>query len=61
MRLPLYTDMVMAQRSGALGVPVLTGEATAAEAASHLPSLDLVVRDVAQFGDMLKAARTEGS
>jgi len=53
----LYTDMVMAQRTGALGVLVLTGEATAAEAASHLPTLDLVVQDVAQFGEMLKAAR----
>jgi len=53
----LYTDMVMAQRAGVLGVLVLTGEATAAEAASHIPSLDLVVKDVAQFGEMLKAAR----
>jgi len=53
----LYTDMVMAQHAGVLGVLVLTGEATAAEAAGHIPSLDLVVRDVAQFGEMLKAAR----
>ena len=53
----LYTDMVMAQRAGALSVLVLTGEATQAEAASHIPSLDLVVKDLAQFGEMLKAAR----
>lgn len=50
----LYTDMVMAQRAGAFGVLVLTGEATAAEAASHKPSLDLVVQDIARFGDLLK-------
>lgn len=56
----LYTDMVMAQRAGALSVLVLTGEATQAEAASHIPSLDLVVKDLAQFGEMLKAARNGG-
>lgn len=52
----LYTDMVMAQCAGAFGVLVLTGEATSAEAASHRPNLDLVVSDIAQFGDLLKAA-----
>ncbi|MDD5139557.1 MAG: HAD-IIA family hydrolase [Verrucomicrobiales bacterium] len=56
----LYTDMIMAQRTGALGVLVLTGEATAAEAASHVPGLDLVVKDIAQLGEMLKAARNGG-
>jgi HAD superfamily hydrolase (TIGR01450 family) len=56
----LYTDMVMAQRAGALGVLVLTGEATASEAASHIPGLDLVVKDIAQLGEMLKTARTGG-
>jgi NagD protein len=55
----LYTDMVMAQRAGAFGVLVLTGEATAAEAANHRPSLDLVVKDIAQLGEMLKASRGE--
>jgi HAD superfamily hydrolase (TIGR01450 family) len=55
----LYTDMVMAQRAGAFGVLVLTGEATAAEAASHKPSLDLVVQDIARFGDLLKDSHKE--
>lgn len=55
----LYTDMVMAQRAGAFGVLVLTGEATAAEAASHKPSIDLVVQDIARFGDLLKDSHKE--
>ena len=57
----LYTDMVMAQRAGALSILVLTGEATAADAANHEPSLDLVVSDIAELGEMLKAARNGGA
>jgi NagD protein len=57
----LYTDMTMAQRAGALGVLVLTGEATAAEAAGHVTCPDLVVNDLAQFGEMLKASRNAAS
>ncbi len=53
----LYTDMVMARRAGALGVLVLTGEATAAEAARHSPPPDLVVADLGAFGERLRAAR----
>lgn len=55
----LYTDMAMAQRTGALGVLVLTGEATADEAAHHLPPPDLVVTDIAEFGERLRAARKQ--
>lgn len=52
----LYTDMEMARRAGALGALVLTGETTAAQAAaSDLP--DLVVRDLAELGAMLRAAK----
>ncbi len=51
----LYTDMEMARRAGALGVLVLTGETTAAEAAaSDIPSL--VVRDLAELGELLHTA-----
>lgn len=57
----LYTDMVMAQRAGAFGVLVLTGEATPVDAANHHPSLDLVVNDIAQFGDLLSLAHKLGS
>jgi HAD superfamily hydrolase (TIGR01450 family) len=53
----LYTDMAMASNAGALGVLVLTGEATAAEAALHQPPPDLVVKNLAEFGEQLRAAR----
>lgn len=56
----LSTDIAMARRAGALGVLVLTGEATAAEAARLQPPPDLVVADIAEFGEMLGAAH-EGS
>lgn len=55
----LYTDMAMARRAGALGVLVLTGETTAAEAAKHSPAPDLVVPGLAEFGEHLQAARKE--
>jgi HAD superfamily hydrolase (TIGR01450 family) len=53
----IYTDMLMAQRANALGVLVLTGEATAADAAQATPPLDLVVPSLAEFGTLLAAAR----
>ncbi len=55
----LYTDMAMARGAGALGVLVLTGETTAAEAAQHHPPLDLVVADIAELGEKLRASRRE--
>jgi HAD superfamily hydrolase (TIGR01450 family) len=51
----LYTDMAMAHRAGALGVLVLTGEATAGEAAAHDPRPDFVVPTLAEFGELLRA------
>jgi NagD protein len=51
----LYTDMAMAHRAGALGVLVLTGEATADEAARHIPKPDLIVPTLAEFGELLQA------
>ena len=51
----LYTDMAMAHRTGALGVLVLTGETTAAAAASHSPGPDLVVSGLAELGEQLCA------
>jgi len=53
----LYTDMVMAQRAGALGVLVLSGEATAESAARAVVPPGLVVPTLAELGEMLKAAR----
>ncbi|HBO43061.1 MAG TPA: hydrolase [Planctomycetaceae bacterium] len=49
----LYTDMAMAAASGALGVLVLTGEATAEQAAAMEQPPDLVVDDVVAFGRLL--------
>ena len=46
----IYTDILMAQRAGAMGVLVLTGEATAADAATANPAPDLVVPDLAKLG-----------
>ena len=55
----LYTDMAMAHRAGALGVLVLTGEATAAQGANHSPAPDLVVSGLAELGERLRAAKPE--
>ena len=57
----LYTDVVMARRAGALGVLVLTGEATSEEAARHSPPPDLVVADIAELGERLRAAQKGGT
>ncbi len=53
----LYTDMAMARSTGALGVLVLTGETTAAEAATVTPKPELVVDSIAEFGARLREAR----
>lgn len=55
----LYTDMAMARRAGAVGVLVLTGETTAAEAAQHSPAPDVVVSGLAEFGERLRAAKAQ--
>jgi HAD superfamily hydrolase (TIGR01450 family) len=53
----LYTDMEMARRSGALGVLVLTGEATALEAEACETPPDMVLEDLSVFGRELRKAR----
>ncbi len=55
----LYTDVELAQRAGALAVLVLSGEATAEEAARRQPPPDMVVSDVGEFGRSLREARAE--
>jgi HAD superfamily hydrolase (TIGR01450 family) len=52
----LYTDIEMARRAGAVGVLVLTGEATAAQAKNSVPKPDLVVPTLREFGEMLQAS-----
>ena len=53
----LYTDMAMARSAGAIGVLVLTGEATAAQAKSADSAPDLVLRDVGALGRLLAQSR----
>lgn len=55
----LYTDMAMAQRAGATSVLVLTGEATADQAAAFNPPPDLVVANIGVLGELLLASCSE--
>jgi len=55
----LYTDIAMARRAGAVGVLVLTGETTAAQAEKYSPPPDLVVASLAEFGALLREAKRE--
>ena len=55
----LYTDIAMARRAGALGVLVLTGETSAAQAAKYSPSPDIVVASLAEFGAQLREAKRD--
>ena len=54
----IYTDVAMAARSGALGVLVLTGEATEADAKAATVKPDLVVPSLREFGEMLAHAHS---
>jgi HAD superfamily hydrolase (TIGR01450 family) len=56
----LYTDVEMARRAGAFGVLVLTGEATAEEAALEVRPPDLVSASIAEFGNLLAQSRAKG-
>lgn len=53
----LYTDMAIALQAGALGVLVLTGETSAADAIEANVPIDLVVPDLAEFGRLMRDAR----
>lgn len=57
----IYTDVLMARRAGALGVLVLTGEATAEDAARAETKPDLIVPSLAEFGALLAAAHGKGA
>jgi HAD superfamily hydrolase (TIGR01450 family) len=52
----IYTDVAMAQRAGVVAVLVLSGEATAADAAAMAQQPDLVVGDIGELGERLVAA-----
>ena len=51
----VYTDIEMGRRAGALPVLVLSGETTPEQAAEAAKPGDLVVRDLAEFGDLLRS------
>ena len=55
----LYTDIAMARNAGAVGVLVLSGESTLADVAAAPAGSkpDLVCRDVAEFGRLLREVR----
>ena len=53
----IYTDVEMALRAGALAVLVLSGEATAEDAARSARPPDVVAPDILAFGQQLAAAR----
>jgi NagD protein len=53
----IYTDMLMAHRARVMGVLVLSGEATLADAKKADPAPHLVVPTLAEFGRMLAEAR----
>lgn len=55
----IYTDILMAHRAGALGVLVLTGEATAQDAAEAELPPHLTVPSLAELGTLLTASRQD--
>ncbi len=57
----IYTDILMAHRAGALGVLVLTGEATAQDAARAEPAPHLTLPSLAELGALLAASRQDVS
>ncbi len=54
----IYTDILMAQRAQAMGVLVLTGEATPADAKAATQPPDLVLPSLAELGALLAESRT---
>lgn len=55
----IYTDVAMAVRTGAVGVLVLTGEATEKDAAQASPAPDFVLASLKELGEKLIAAKLE--
>ena len=57
----VYTDIAMAQKADVFSVLVLSGEATAADAAALARPPDLVLDDVGVLGERLEQAQAVGS
>lgn len=56
----IYTDILMAQKANVLGVLVLSGETTYETAISVHPNPDLILRDLAEFQQMILLAHGKG-
>ena len=54
----IYTDMAMARNAGSLGILVLSGEATQADAEAANPPLDMVISSVGNLAELLTRARS---
>ena len=54
----LYTDMMMARAAGAIGILVLTGETTRAEAENANPRPSYILEDVGELGRLLAQSRS---
>jgi len=52
----IYTDMLMARKSGALAVLVLSGEATLTEARNANPQPDITLQSIEQLGELITEA-----
>ena len=57
----IYTDIAMAKQAGALGVLVLTGEATAEDLSAAVPAPDSVWPSLKEFGAEVRTARREAA
>ncbi|RZL34580.1 MAG: hydrolase, partial [Pedobacter sp.] len=55
----LYTDVKMAVNANALGVLVLSGEATLNDTINADVQADVIAENVAEFGELLIAAKNE--
>ena len=53
----IYTDMAMARKAGVFAVLVLSGEATAEDAAALSPQPDLIANHVGEFGELLERTK----
>jgi NagD protein len=53
----LYTDIMMARAAGAVGILVLTGETTRAEAEHANPRPNYILEDVGELGKLLARSR----
>jgi NagD protein len=53
----LYTDMALARAAGAMGILVLSGEATREEAEAMKPAPDLIVAHVGELSEKLTGDR----